>query len=454
MGEISKRKRTNWRFLSQVTLHLDEEEGHNITINPSMPKECNSSLIKSHLREKGLTLAARDCCDDNTAACDQHRKYRINHDDHMDYLVHNEKTGGLHLEHPCGECGENDIHGRLGLVHTRSWLDDSVRMKEKEFRVHFFQEPHTEPFRLLDVFSHLFELESSRVAAARVMDDLLTDRPSSAPTEGLKMGRSHFFVEKICCASETREIESLLRVKGVGDVLVNTTTKVAYVDHDPTAISATQIAAILNEQKFGAHVKKDCTIDLAKMSGIPTDVVVVSRFRIAFELRMADTNNRTKTLQVIEACLKDRFSEQEIASILVDQDVLIVEHNPYYITADSIANALDSYGYEVGKEVDGGADGLWALATLQADTDDTVEIHKSTVRPTVILSGVFWIVSMLSLIGGNWDYLKYFALLSVTFGLPPIAIKACVTLRRFHFDVNSMMLFAVLGALGTLHSWH
>jgi Cd2+/Zn2+-exporting ATPase len=169
---------------------------------------------------------------------------------------------------------------------------------------------------------------------------------------------------------------------------------------------------------------------------------------------MADTNNRTKTLQVIEACLKDRFSEQEIASILVDQDVLIVEHNPYYITADSIANALDSYGYEVGKEVDGGADGLWALATLQADTDDTVEIHKSTVRPTVILSGVFWIVSMLSLIGGNWDYLKYFALLSVTFGLPPIAIKACVTLRRFHFDVNSMMLFAVLGALGTLHSWH
>ncbi len=54
---------------------------------------------------------------------------------------------------------------------------------------------------------------------------------------------------------------------------------------------------------------------------------------------------------------------------------------------------------------------------------------------------------MFSLIGGNWDYLKYVALLSVAFGLPPIAMKALRTLRRFHFDVNCMMLFAVLGAL-------
>lgn len=39
------------------------------------------------------------------------------------------------------------------------------------------------------------------------------------------------------------------------------------------------------------------------------------------------------------------------------------------------------------------------------------------------------------------------ALLSVAFGLPPIAVKAFRTLRRLRFDVNCMMLFAALGAL-------
>jgi hypothetical protein len=31
-----------------------------------------------------------------------------------------------------------------------------------------------------------------------------------------------------------------------------------------------------------------------------------------------------------------------------------------------------------------------------------IEKPTSHLRPTVVLSGVFWIISMLSLIGGNW----------------------------------------------------
>ena len=54
---------------------------------------------------------------------------------------------------------------------------------------------------------------------------------------------------------------------------------------------------------------------------------------------------------------------------------------------------------------------------------------------------------MLSYIGGKWEYLKYVALLSVAFGLPPIARKAFSTMRRCHFDANCMMLFAAIGAV-------
>lgn len=43
--------------------------------------------------------------------------------------------------------------------------------------------------------------------------------------------------------------------------------------------------------------------------------------------------------------------------------------------------------------------------------------------------------------------MKYVALLSVAFGLPPIALKASYTLRRFQFDANCLMLFAAIGAV-------
>jgi Cd2+/Zn2+-exporting ATPase len=188
---------------------------------------------------------------------------------------------------------------------------------------------------------------------------------------------------------------------------------------------------------------------MAALSGIPTDVFVVSKFRVAFELKMTETNDIAKTLNVIDACLREKFSkEEQIRKITVDAsiDILAVEHNPYYLTASAIADALDSYGYEVSIDYDAGADGMWALPSMES-AKDTVEHHKSSVRVTVILSGVFWIISMFSMIGGNWEYLKYVALLSVAVGLPPIAMKAFATLRRFHFDVNCMMLFAVLGAL-------
>lgn len=46
------------------------------------------------------------------------------------------------------------------------------------------------------------------------------------------------------------------------------------------------------------------------------------------------------------------------------------------------------------------------------------------------------------------QYLKWVALASVAFGIPPIALKAFRTLRRRRFDTNCLMFFASVGALG------
>ncbi|KAL7540531.1 hypothetical protein ACHAXR_012232 [Thalassiosira sp. AJA248-18] len=170
-------------------------------------------------------------------------------------------------------------------------------------------------------------------------------RPVSATTTttdveeiSSRVGSSKLFVKGICCASEIPQVESILRpMEGVVEISINTTTKTVYVDHDVDIVSVNDIATALNDQGFGAVIKKDAAVTMDQLAGIPT----------------------------------------------------------------------------------------------------------------VILSGVFWVISMLSLIdsSSNWDYLKYVALLSVAFGLPPIAVKALRTLRRLHFDVNCMMFFAAVGAL-------
>jgi hypothetical protein len=64
----------------------------------------------------------------------------------------------------------------------------------------------------------------------------------------------------------------------------------------------------LNEQSFGASAKKDAASEMAALNGIPTDVFVVSKFCVAFELKMTETNDITKTLNVIDACLREKFS--------------------------------------------------------------------------------------------------------------------------------------------------
>jgi Cd2+/Zn2+-exporting ATPase len=70
----------------------------------------------------------------------------------------------------------------------------------------------------------------------------------------------------------------------------------------------------------------------------------------------------------------------------------------------------------------------------------------SKIHLNVLLSGVFWVVALLGAIPG-WHNLEYAGLLSVLFGIPPVASKAWKTVRRRQFDANCMMVIAAFGAL-------
>jgi len=462
MTDAIQKKSSNWNFLSQLTFYLDDGkdkkggEHTHMPINDHLPSQCNSGDMQNQLSQRGLKLShwltfrnggrtnTQERCNNQAcgdASCKDHL-YPIQHEDHVDFLIHNEETGALHLEHPnCESCGDSDIHGRFRLLHTRSWMVD----KETKLNLHFFQ-VHKEPFRLLDVLTGLFELESSRVQVAT--------RPLTAETLvkdlASRVGRSNLLIKDgMCCASEVPQIENILNpLDSVEVISVNPTTKRAVVDHNVDVISAEDIANVLTNQGFATVVKIDAVVAMEQTgAGIPTDVYVISEFDLTSIMEDA---NKGKIGEVIQACLEQKFTDKKVKDISVNEEekLLSIEHNPYYLTAPGVVRYLSKLGYDYVKILsDGGADGMWAISSTKLDTEERIDEQSTSVRWPVILSGVFWLISMLSFIGGNWEYLKYVALLSVAFGLPSIAFKAFRTMRRCRFDVNCMMLFAAVGAL-------
>ncbi|CAB9515121.1 Putative cadmium/zinc-transporting ATPase HMA4 [Seminavis robusta] len=139
----------------------------------------------------------------------------------------------------------------------------------------------------------------------------------------------------------------------------------------------------------------------------------------------------------------------------VPSHTIKVEHNPNLLPIHEIPKLLEHHGLMATVAVDGMEAGLILPVTgddlyhggndggmMEDDLDTT-----STLKSHVILSGLFWVLSMLSVAGGIFVYFEYFGLLSVFFGLPPVARKAWRTIRRRQFDSNCMMVTAALGAL-------
>jgi copper chaperone CopZ len=227
---------------------------------------------------------------------------------------------------------------------------------------------------------------------------------TTAPEQ--RMGRSQFHVLGICCASEIPAVRSIVEpLEGVKKVAVNVTTKIVYVDHDTGMTSATNICKALNDQKFGAQIKKDAGEELfALQMGLPTNVFVESTLRIP-DMPTTCTASTTSMKDSLDA-----FPKEHVRSYVIHMpsQTITLEHNPYYISirsiVDSISTKQDNESVTIIIAKDGGADGTWAIPLLRdgAAEGEGIEKQTSTVKPFVILSGVFWGISMLSYIGDNW----------------------------------------------------
>lgn len=486
-------------YLASQILHPAEDEIPetnmmvNMEVSDQLPNVCNNDVIVGDHPE----LRPRE---------GSKRVHKVQHDDHIDYLVHNPETGHLHLEHPsCKSCGKDDIHGKFNPVGKR---------RLNHVQVHFF-EVAPRPFNVLDHIKDLFEVNSDRVNAVenimikhdhedrqkrhhrhehdhhhehghhhharpisvsptaektekvrvvrstlkcpqiccakeafmvesvlkpiqgieklrinvplkqvlvdhdvdRITADeiakslhsfgasVLRDGGDGVSSQVNVVGRSQLYVQNICCASEIPAINSILgKLPGVKHISINTTTKLVYIDHVPTTISANDLCEVLNKEGFGAEVRVDAADSLAAANA--HSVFVQSTLLLQDDVIESD-------IEALTLFLQSFVDSSQMEKFVVDVPAknIIVVHNPFCLTAPKIAELVTkSTPMKATVLIDGADPSRWkfpeTLREKKSEKDHIEGMEKDEKmtypRFNVIISGVLWVISLLSLIGGKW----------------------------------------------------
>ena len=129
-----------------------------------------------------------------------------------------------------------------------------------------------------------------------------------------------------------------------------------------------------------------------------------------------------------------------------------VVHNPLLLSLEELMEQFkEQLKIDAAVERDGAKDTVWDFPEVVEEEVIVEQTQKP--KPLILLSGLFWIISLFYLVGGNWGYLKYVAIISIVVGLTPIGIKAFHKLRLCQFDTNVLMFSAAIGALAYCKNW-
>jgi Cd2+/Zn2+-exporting ATPase len=259
-------------------------------------------------------------------------------------------------------------------------------------------------------------------------------------------------VQGVCCASEVPSVRRILRPH---HVQINIATKRIYVTHNASVASAQELANNLSRQGFSATVisNGNNNNNSIRMIGNNNNLLLDDQPRSAFVESTVSFSNCTLTSSELQATIQKHFLPSHVRDVLVHAPsrTAKLQHNPGYVTCDDIVQALEAScgGGESTQFVvviNGAEENLYLPLELTNDTTIAFAEERSLLHIHVVLSGIFWVASLLSAIPGLHN-LEYFGLLSVAFGLPPVLIKAMRTMRRREFDANCMMMIAAIGAL-------
>lgn len=165
-----------------------------------------------------------------------------------------------------------------------------------------------------------------------------------------------------------------------------------YVDHDTVVVSARAICDSLNVEGFEARLEHDAATSASNLS---------SAF-VTSKISLQDVGDGSQAIAAVRDVLED-FDLTELKSHFLDvqSKTISIEHNPFFLTASEILQSLSDGPGICGHILSDGAENmLWEHA--EKTEEEVPEETTSTLRPTVIIAGLLWIISMLSFIGGDW----------------------------------------------------
>lgn len=264
-------------------------------------------------------------------------------------------------------------------------------------------------------------LNKNHFGAKLVKDgqDLIKEKQQSnlgaSGNSGGTTGRSELLVKQICCASEIPAVRSIVEpLPGVTKVSINVPNKTVYVDHDTLVTSAQSVQDALNKDGFGASVVKDAakTSRMVTLADLTTPSIVTSI--LVFDESREPVKEMEELLKsTYPNTYQDEQKNFQLKSFQIDNlnGKIVLKHNPSTLSAQQVVELLASkLDVKTTIEKDGGV-GVSSSSTYninvvngvgqQQDIAEDVDVDALP-KLAIILAGVFWAISLVSVLGGPW----------------------------------------------------
>jgi hypothetical protein len=225
--------------------------------------------------------------------------------------------------------------------------------------------------------------------------------------------RSQFHVGGICCAMEIPVIRKIVKpLSGVETLQINITTKMVYVQHDIGLIEAQSIAFQLTKEGFPSEIVVDGAVQLRRVARDNTKTLTVVRSEFV-ESTVLVSHLRHQDMTTLQNIFRQNYRRDQVRAFFahVPSHTIKLEHNPELLPIRDIPILLEQHGFNANVAVDGKEAGLFLPVLEEYGPSSCSAINEGglmddhidasvDLKYHVVLSGLFWVLSMFSVAGG------------------------------------------------------
>jgi copper chaperone CopZ len=215
--------------------------------------------------------------------------------------------------------------------------------------------------------------------------------------QAMHHGRSTLKVHGTLSDADVSKIQaSLSHLAGVSRIGVNISESLIYVDHDVYTVTSAQCVQAL-QPEFICDVQTAAEQTAGDSAALMLSSIAKSKY---VESTIQVEGLDTKQIRTVEKAIAQNFIRSQVRAIYpnIISETVKVEHDPKQVSILDVCNTLASYGLsKVQVTVNGGDAGLYlpehssGPQVSYGDEPSLLKIHAN-----VWLSGVFWVLSMVS----------------------------------------------------------